>query len=565
MQENRIKQIKMIIRMIYILFLLLTVLNVYGFTQPQEFTESGVDLLNYKSTQSSRNNADSTIIYAQQALIISEKINYQAGQISALCNLGFGYYIQNDIDKSIFHNEKAYAQSEETNNDLGRAISLNNLGLIDWRKGSYIEALSHYKDALYFAQKISSDIEQSRSYNYIGLVYWKIGDYPKSVENLFKSLELKEILGDRYAMALTLNNLSNVYNEMGKYTTAVVFAKRALEISEGSKNDYALGRAMGNIGVSYFKMGKYTDALLNLKQALTVKKRSGEVKGLGYTYIDIGNIYSVLDSLEIAESNYAAALKIMKNIDDIHGLAISHGKLAENYINQNKFKATREEINNSLKYAEQAKLRENIKNNYLLLAQLSERQNDYKNSLKYFKVYSTLKDSLLNQSISSKITDLQVRYETAEKEKENELLKQQNLIQSYEIEKQNQYIMFMMLGIFDGLVLLFAIIFRYYLINKTSKILSEKNREIESSRKRLEQLNLTKDKLFSIIAHDLKNPFQSIMGYSNLLTNDYNDFNDGEKKTILKEISNASEASYQLLENLLQWAQAQTGSLLYAA
>jgi signal transduction histidine kinase len=396
------------------------------------------------------------------------------------------------------------------------------------------------------------------------LVYWKIGDYPKSIEKLFNSLEIKEQIGDQFEIALTLNNLSNVYNEMGNYSTAIVFSKRALEISEGSGNNYALGRALGNIGVSYSKMKNFKEALSYLKQALSIKKMSGEVKGLGYTHLDIGNIYSKLDSSDLAIYHYLESLKIMTDIDDSHGLALSNIKLSEIYLSQNNYKLARRSVQNSMKHAKRANLRESIKNNYLILSRIYEADGDSFNSLKYFKLYSNLKDSLLSASTSSKIADLQIRYETAEKNKENELLKQKNLIQSYELAKQDEYILYLALGIFAAILLLSAIIYRYYLINKTSKLLAEKNVEIEKQKLRLEQLNQTKDKLFSIIAHDLKNPFQNIMGYTNLLSTDYDDFDDKEKQTIIKEIGNSSEASFQLLENLLQWAQSQTGSLLYA-
>ena len=105
---------------------------------------------------------------------------------------------------------------------------------------------------------------------------------------------------------------------------------------------------------------------------------------------------------------------------------------------------------------------------------------------------------------------------------------------------------------------------RYRYLSKTKKITEEKNRKIEKQRIELEQLNTTKDKFFSILAHDLKNPFQTVLGFSNMLSTDYHELSDEDKQKIVSQILNVSKSSYQLLENLLGWANTQTGRIEYS-
>lgn len=87
--------------------------------------------------------------------------------------------------------------------------------------------------------------------------------------------------------------------------------------------------------------------------------------------------------------------------------------------------------------------------------------------------------------------------------------------------------------------------------------------EIKQFSQQLSDLNKTKDKFFSIIAHDLKNPFNSLLGFSEILTTEYDDISDEEKLLYMTEIRKVSKSSYQLLENLLSWARAQTGKIQY--
>jgi PAS domain S-box-containing protein len=79
------------------------------------------------------------------------------------------------------------------------------------------------------------------------------------------------------------------------------------------------------------------------------------------------------------------------------------------------------------------------------------------------------------------------------------------------------------------------------------------------SEKQLRQANAMKDKFFSLIAHDLKNPFGSILGFSNLLVEAYDNFDDKQRKSFIKNISEVSENTFKLLQNLLEWSKTQTG------
>jgi PAS domain S-box-containing protein len=80
------------------------------------------------------------------------------------------------------------------------------------------------------------------------------------------------------------------------------------------------------------------------------------------------------------------------------------------------------------------------------------------------------------------------------------------------------------------------------------------------SEKTLRNVNAMKDKFFSIIAHDLKNPFNAIIGFSNLLYEAYDNFDEQQRKSFIKNICDASESTFKLLQNLLEWARTQTGS-----
>ena len=100
--------------------------------------------------------------------------------------------------------------------------------------------------------------------------------------------------------------------------------------------------------------------------------------------------------------------------------------------------------------------------------------------------------------------------------------------------------------------------------NSMTKSLKEKKKldeKLNLYAKELELANNTKDKLFSIISHDLKSPFNSILGFTDLLHNQYDDYTDEEKKKFILSIKESSEYTYALLEKLFAWSLSQSGGI----
>lgn len=105
-------------------------------------------------------------------------------------------------------------------------------------------------------------------------------------------------------------------------------------------------------------------------------------------------------------------------------------------------------------------------------------------------------------------------------------------------------------------------------VEERTKELKNRNKEIEvlyenlaSKNENLKELNATKDKFFSIIAHDLKGPFNPLLGFSNLLKENAHKYPPEEVQKIATSISNSTKRAYNLLESLLEWARLQTGKI----
>lgn len=122
------------------------------------------------------------------------------------------------------------------------------------------------------------------------------------------------------------------------------------------------------------------------------------------------------------------------------------------------------------------------------------------------------------------------------------------------------------------LLVLAVFVHRYLVRQKTNKLLLQQNEVIKEANRRLKDsenhllsLNATKDKFFSIISHDLKNPFTSLMSISEMLTENYDTYDKEDRKTCVNRMHHSIKQIYTLLENLLTWSRSQRGKISFEA
>jgi signal transduction histidine kinase len=202
---------------------------------------------------------------------------------------------------------------------------------------------------------------------------------------------------------------------------------------------------------------------------------------------------------------------------------------------------------------------------FYLIHEVFSQSGDYQKALEYHKKYSDLKDSIIKEEISKTVTEQEVKWKTETKERENRLLK--------ESKQAQQYYFIVISGLF--IILILVILNRYFNKNKANKLLNEKNLQIKNQHHKLEEMfielqkkeenlseaNATKDKFFSIIAHDLKNPLHSITLSSDLLINKYKQMSGEQLLDLINSIYKSGQHLSSLLENLLQWSRAQSGKM----
>ncbi|MFA4922736.1 MAG: tetratricopeptide repeat-containing sensor histidine kinase, partial [Ignavibacteriaceae bacterium] len=367
--------------------------------------------------------------------------------------------------------------------------------------------------------------------------------------------------GDQFEIGVTLNNIANIYNELNRPDEAILYANRCLSFARQLTNKYVLGRALNNLGVSYFKKNDFAKSIAYQNKSLGVKIESVDLLGEAYSLSDLGEVYFAKKDFSKALAYFQKALTLWKNLHDSYGISKTTLNLGKVYAAKGFWEEAESSFTISLLEAKNNQNKKNVAQAYLALSSLYETKQDYQRALEMHKLYSLVSDSLLNTATSDKIAELRVISEFDEKEKEVELLTKEKKIQSLEIEKQlsrNKIFLIIAIAAFCILLLL---VFRFIKIRRLKILLEEKNKAISQKSKELEEANAAKDKFFSILAHDLKSPFTGLLGYSEILSEEFDSMEHDEKIKTFGYLKNLIERVYTLIENLLDWSRIQTNRI----
>jgi len=465
-------------------------------------------------------NPDTVILYSGYALKYSHNIDNQKYIPELYQLLGYAHYYKRNFSKSINYLKQALSLFEKTNNKKKISDINAYIGIVYQDSYNYDKSLNYFYKALNYYNELNDSLNISAINNNLGLLFFKTGDYTKALYYLNRSLDVAKRNNLLKSAAYSLNNLSLIYKNKNNYKLALEYLIESQEILIKLNEKNNLVVAKENIGETYLKLKNFSQALNYFNEALLLARKLNDKINEASLLLNIANAY-------IQKNQYSEA-KIYLN--QAGSIIIEHPDLG---IEMGFYKA--------------------LSNYYQL-------KKDSKNALINLKKYKILNDSVFSKESAEKLAELKIRYETNEIETENEILKQSNQVQEIFIEKQNYirniYIIIIIFAIFVVLFLFYS----YLQKKKATMVLIEKNRLIIDQRKRLEEANITKDKFFSIIAHDLKTPFYNIKYFSNLLYN--NGLRDEkQKREILNDLKTMSDDTFSLLDNLLTWANSQSGAI----
>jgi signal transduction histidine kinase len=445
------------------------------------------------------------------------------------------------------------------------------------------KAIDQANEALNIAKSLQDKKSEAEALNLLG-VAWKIsGDNARSGEYLFDALSIFEELKLSAKYAEVLRNIGETFRAAASLQKSQQYLLGALSLEEHLQDTIALAATYNRLAATSFElfygsqeykacMTDIKTGTINFDQAFTkypeFEKKYNLVKyfiikSLQYSQLkkltDIRISTLIIDAaLSYSLSEYTSALrsndKVIQLIDssgfDTELPLVLYNK-AKCFFEQGNTKQALENALKSYSIATKKDIKIYIILNagiiydiYLLNGQLEE-------AIRFLRTQYQTREDYYHSEIELKINTMQYRYEIDQKENQINFKNAhtRNLIWSFSI-------LLLIVGIFS-IVLIFK--------NKKALILNaeltEKNQIILNQNEQLAKINANKDKLFSIVAHDLRSPMSGFLGLSNVIIEESNQLSVDEIKSIASSMRISAITVQRLLENLFEWSKLEQGNL----
>ena len=456
---------------------------------------------------------------AVHALKIAETAKLRKQQVRAYQNLGSLYSISGDYSTALRYDNLALKSSLENRDSANLSIDYNNVANDYYDLGEYDEAYNYFTQSYRVAQSTDDSLRMAIALHNVGRVFKELGQFDRALAHLNLSMSMSESIDDFEGIPYSLDEIGDVMLRKGEYDSALNILLKSVRIAREQNVKVLEPRTLAKLATVHLHTGDYENALAYYDTTFRLHERTGNEFGIAEVELGRGQVF----------------------------------------VKQGKYDQAMQSINRSLSRAKQSNARTLEIRSYNALSGLYELQNDFRNSLAYFKQYKQLEDSLFSQDMQEKLLRDQIRFETEAKDTEIAALNQERNLKDDTIKKQ-EFVTNILVVVMALSVILLATVYRSgQRRRQINTLLLRHQQEMETRSEELERLNQVKDKFFSIISHDLRSPINALAGLLDLL--DKGAVKPEELSQHIHELKSRFNHTRTLLNNLLDWTLLQMDKL----
>lgn len=407
--------------------------------------------------------------------------------------------------------------------------------------------------ALALAKEMGMTKEVAHSHAMLGEGFLQKGNLVDALNNFFVAKKIYEETGNNIDLASTYNRIAQVYRIENNCSEAIKFYNKALPLIRQEIDSVKLSTILLNVGYAYYKCNIFDSAQNFTNESLIIFTKLNYETGVAYSLGNLGLILAGKGELADAENCMNKAISILEKYNDIMAITEYQIKIADILKEKGKIKEALQYVLTNYKKVKEIGYKEQARDASLKLSELYSLTEDHKKAYKYHTQYVAYRDSINNEEVTRKMADMRTEYEVSQKQAEIDLLTKQRQI--------NRIIGLALVVVTILLAILAFILFRTNRNKqKTNKLLSEQRDELQQQHHKLEALNHTKDRFFSIISHDLRGPVNAFNGISELIRHYIIRNEMGQLQEVSGYIDKSARQLSSLLDNLLDWSVKQQGA-----
>ena len=344
------------------------------------------------------------------------------------------------------------------------------------------EKKMHYsQEFLELADSLGDVDNQFRGYLETGNALKLKGNLPEALQNYFKAAEIASDNQMTTSLGKISISIADAYSSINNYQVSTSYYEQAIKILREENDSLNLAVALFNAGDEYYKSGRLDTAILHFRESGEIFRIFNYDQGLAYNIGNMGQVHAQLGNNEIAENNLKQAINILTELGDYYPVCVYLLDLSDINIERNDHQNALNIAKQSLSFAIEYGLKEQISDANLKLSEIYENLGQATKSLSHYKDHITYRDSL-NSNVQE-IANLRTQFEVAQKQAEVDLLTKEAEIADLKGRRQG----WAFFGTGISLVFVVALAFGLY---RRYKFEQETNQIIEEEKNRSEDLLL---------------------------------------------------------------------------
>ncbi|WBA41533.1 ATP-binding protein [Hymenobacter canadensis] len=437
------------------------------------------------------------------------------GRVRLLAALCYELH-DSDPTRALGYGEQAVTLATSLRDQPGQLHSLLNLSSCYANLSDGPHALRLQQQALTLARRLHDQDGIVRAYTGIGGIHHERNDTLNALRNYQWALEKAYVKGVKVRTQLMLfGNLGNLYSYLGRYPQALLYTRRALQLARTSHDKVGESLYLAHLGTHYYQQNRLDLAEGLLREAIT------QVEPLRSYRIEAGHLEML-----------AIVLLLKDQLEEAETLT-----------------------RRALRLARQTASQERILDGYNLMAEINASRHEYEQAFGWQNRFRDLNDSLNSRSRLQTLAALQTRYETQGKEHQIRLLTQQGELQHLRNQELWAVVGALLLG-------LGGVFFLYWKLRQSRAALASNNVALHQATRELREVAASKDRLYAVVAHDLRGPVTSFVGVTELIEFYLRKGDEKGLRRLPALVRQSANSLNSLLDNLLSWAVSQTGELV---
>lgn len=366
------------------------------------------------------------IEYAKEGLKLAEKTGYQKRTVTLLSKIGVAFINLSELDSATFYLEKSMAKAKQLGDRPGEASANDNLGIVKLRIGDVEASLSYFRKAIHIYKEENLPKKVAQTDVWFGNVYKDTHQLDSALFYYQKALDYYKLVDDEENTAVTLINMSSIFRLSKQYDKAIDWALESIEKFKRMGNKNGVGVSLYRLALSYYDYEKLDKAETTLHEAKIVFEKLNNDYFLSSVNNMLGMIHHERGKYEEAHLYYNFVLDYSQRTKQPDLYAITLFNIGNIHYADNNYVAALK------KYLEADSLFKKVNNKLSQLGVLNNLINLYSRTGNFDKVeeclekYRGLSDSIFSEKVASSVAEMQVKYETLEKEKDLLKLKIQN-------------------------------------------------------------------------------------------------------------------------------------------